>query len=406
LLKNCTGLVFIDVSRGFWLQNAITFMSESIQRPPVATIRKALVLGLVLSLFLTSCLVVPAGAQDSPLPAVELSCGSDPMMDVHPTSDPEASVTCTVTNPTSASEEISITKIEWDGILVEMSLSEDTFTLGAGADDTFEIRFIGQTKIPATVQYSFEIQAKVESWNGLPLGQLPEGFVNVSTSHIGDLNIQSYGMVELLLTDVTTRIMETSSEVEFSFQVTNKGNAADKLEVVFANAAEFETAGFSFPAGTLVSENVGYQGTTSVKTLTIRAPSEMAEDLRLSLLIRAQSTNDESASFSEISIPIEVRSSSQSGSLGDLNLLSSDDPLQIVAIGGGVILALLFIVVLVRVVSKKGPKDKSQPKVLQPIVLPEEPIQDSEVDDLDDFFSDLDDENIVVDEFDDLLDGL
>ncbi len=200
-------------------------MCESIYRPPVATIRKALILGLVLSLFLAPCLVTPAAAQGSPLPAVELDCGSDPIMDVHPTSDAEASVICTVTNPTSASEEISISEVEWDGVLVEMSLSEDSFTLGAGEEDTFEIRFIGQTKIPATVQHSFEIEAKVESWNGLPYGQLPEdGFWVVNTSHIGDLKIQSYGMVELLLSDVTTRYMDTNDEVEFSFQVTNKGN--------------------------------------------------------------------------------------------------------------------------------------------------------------------------------------
>jgi len=381
-------------------------MSESIQRPPVATIRNALILGLVLSLFLVPCLVGPSAAQGSPLPAVELSCGSDPIMDVHPTSDAEAAVTCTVTNPTSASEEISITKIEWDGVLVEMSLSENTFTLGAGEEDTFEILFIGQTKIPATIQHSFEIEAKVESWNGLPYGQLPEGFLTVNTTHVGDLKIQSYGMVELLLSDVTTRNMESGDEVEFSFQVTNKGNSDDNLEVVFANTADLEAAGFTFPKGKSISENVDYQGTSSVKLLSIRAPSGMNEELELPLLIRAQSTNDDSAPFSEITIDIDMKASSQSGSLGDLNPLSSDSPLQIVAIVGGVILALLFIVVLARVVSKKKPKDKLQAKVLQPIILPEEPMQDPVDDDLDDFFSDLDEENADADEFDDLFDGL
>jgi len=381
-------------------------MSESIQRPPVATIRKALILGLVLSLFLVPCIVGPSTAQGSPLPAVELSCGSDPIMDVHPTSDAEAAVTCTVTNPTSASEEISITKIEWDGVLVEMALSEDTFTLGAGEEDTFEILFIGQTKIPSTIQYSFEIEAKVESWNNLPYGDLPEGFWVANTSHIGDLEIQSYGMVELLLSDVTTRNMETGDEVEFSFQVTNKGNSDDKLEVVFADTAELEAAGFTFPKGKLISEDVDYQGTSSVKILSIRAPPEMNEDLNLPLLIRAQSTIDDSASFSEITINVDMKASSQTGGLGDLNPLSSDNPLRIVAIVGGVILVLLFIVVLVRVVSKKKPKDKLQVKVLEPIILPDEPLQDSTDGDLDDFFSDLDDENIEADEFDDLFDDL
>jgi len=367
--------------------------------------RKALILGIVLSLFLGPCLVTPAAAQGSPLPAVELSCGSDPVMNVHPTSDAEISVLCTVTNPTSASEDISITKIEWDGVLVEMTLSEDSFTLAAGEDDTFEILFTGQTKIPATVQHSFEIEAKVESWNGLPYGQLPEGFWVANTSHIGDLKIESYGMVELLLSDVTTRYMDTSDEVEFNFQVTNKGNADDKLEVVFANAAELQAAGFSFPGGTLVSEDVDYQGTSSVKSLTIRAPSEVSSDLRMPLLIRAQSTIDDSAPFSEINIQLDIKSSTQSSGIDGLDSLSSDDTLMYLSIAGGAILVILFLVVLVRVVSKKKPKGAVQAKVTHPIILPEEPDQESN-DDIDDLFSDLDEETTEADEFDDLFDDL
>ena len=381
-------------------------MSESIHRPPVATIRKALILGLVLGLFLAPCLVTPVAAQGSPLPAVELACGSDPVMDVHPTSDPEASVTCTVTNPTSASEVISISKIEWDGVLVEMSLSEDSFTLGAGEEDSFEVSFIGQTKIPATTQYSFEIEAKVESWNNLPYGDLPDGFWVANTSHIGDLNIQSYGMVELLLSDVTTRYLDASDEIEFSFQISNKGNADDKLEVVFANAAELEAEGFSFPLGKSVSESVDYQGTSSVKTLSIMAPSDAGLDLRMSLVIRAQSTKDDSAPFSEINILLDVQSSSQSGGGDGLDILSSDDTILYISIAGGGILIILFLVVLVRVASKKKPTEQLQSKVQQPIILPEEPEQEFQTDDFDDFFSELDEEKAEVDEFDDLFDEI
>lgn len=368
--------------------------------------RKSLILGLVLSLFLAPCMILPASAQDSPLPAVELNCGSDPVMDVHPTSDAEATLVCTVTNPTSASEEISITTLEWDGVLVEMTLSEDSFTLAAGEEDTFEILFIGQTKIPATIQYSFEIEAKVESWNNLPYGQLPDGPWVVNTSHIGDLNIESYGMVELLLSDVTTRYMELSSEVEFSFQVTNKGNADDKLEVVFANAADLEAAGFTFPGGTYVSENVPYQGTSGVKTLSIRAPSDVSSDLRMPLLIRAQSGDDDSAEFSEINIQLDIKAASSSGGIDGLDSLSSDDTLLYVSIAGGSILVILLIVVFIRVVTKRKPKTNDVPQVTQPIILPDEPSEVSGGEDFDDFFSDLDQEPSSADEFDDLFDDL
>ena len=373
----------------------------------MATIPKALILGLILCLFLAPCLVTPASAQDSPFPAVELDCGSDPVMDVRPSSDAEIAVTCTVTNPTSASEEISISEIEWDGDSIEMALSEDSFTLAAGEEDTFEILFTGQTKIPASEEYSFKIEAKIVSWNNLDTGVVPEfleGTLIPNATHSGDLKIETYGMVELQVSDVTTRYMEVSDEVEFSIQVINKGNADDKLEIVFANAAELEAAGFSFPNGTRVSENVDSQDTSSEKTLTIRAPPEVSSDLRMPLLIRAQSTNDDSAPFSEINIQLDVKSSTQSGDGDGLSALGSGDTLLYVSIGGGAILVILFLVILVRVISKKKPKDQLQLKVHQPIILPDEPVE--EADDVDDFFSDLDDEIVEGDDFDDLFDEL
>ena len=60
--------------------------------------RRGAIFSLVMILFLVPLASVPASAQN-PLPAVELSCGSDPMMDVRPTSEAEVSIQCTVKNP-------------------------------------------------------------------------------------------------------------------------------------------------------------------------------------------------------------------------------------------------------------------------------------------------------------------
>ena len=382
-------------------------MSGCIHRGLVATMRKGLILCIVFGLFLAPCLVPSASAQGSPIPAVELDCGpSDPVLDVRPTSDAEVKLQCTVTNPTSASEVISVETIDWDGTLVEMALSEDSFTLAAGEEDTFDIVFTGQTKIPASTDYSFEIGAKVESWNNLPYGQLPDGPWVANTSYSGDLIVESYGMVELLLSDVSTRYMDTSEEVEFSFQVTNKGNDDDTMEVIFVNAADLEAAQFTFPGGKLVSENVAYQGTSSVKTLSIRAPSSVTEDLRMPLIIRAQSGDDNNAPFSEITIQLDIAAPSKSAGIDGLDSLNSDSTLLYASIGGGAILLLLFLVVLIRVVTKKKPKSKSQPQIQQPLILPDEPVQEQAVDDFDDLFDELDEAQPPEDEFDDLFDDL
>jgi hypothetical protein len=369
--------------------------------------RKGLILCIVFGLFLAPCLVPSASAQGSPIPAVELDCGpSNPVLDVRPTSDAEVILQCTVTNPSSASETISIETLEWDGTLVEMALSEDSFTLAAGEEDTFDIVFTGQTKIPASTDYSFEIGAKVESWNNIPIGQLPEGTLVFNTTHAGNLEVEFYGMVELLLSDVSTRYLDTSEEIEFSFQVTNKGNDDDVLEVVFVNSADLEAAQFSFPKGKLVSENVAYQGTSSVKTLSIRAPSSVSEDLRMPLIIRAQSGDDNDAPFSEITIQLDITAPSKSSGIDGLDSLNSDSTLLYASIGGGAILLLLFLVVLIRVVTKKKPKSNAKPQVQQPIILPDEPVQQQTADDFDDLFDDLDETPSPNDEFDDLFEDL
>ena len=78
-------------------------------------------------------------------------------MDVHPNSYQDAVLQCTVTNPTSASEVVEVNKVDWDGVNVEMTLSEDEFTLAAGDEETFNvIVFSGQTRLPASLTHDFE----------------------------------------------------------------------------------------------------------------------------------------------------------------------------------------------------------------------------------------------------------
>ena len=87
--------------------------------------------------------------------------------------------------------------------------------------------------------------------------------------------------------------------------------------------------------------------------------------------------------------------------------MSSDDSLLYISIGGGVILSVLFLVVLIRVLTKKKPKQNQSADIQQPIILPDEPeFEDDFGSDLDEMFSDLDDGPQESDEFDDLFDDL
>ena len=365
---------------------------------------------IVVALFVLPALSASVSAQGSPLPAVELACGADPVMNVHPNFYEDAILQCTVTNPTSASEVVEVTKIEWDGVNVEMTLSEDEFTLAAGDEETFNIIFAGQTRLPASLTHEFEIEAKVTSWNNLPYGQLPEGPWVVNQSYLGDFSIESYGMVELLMSDKTTRELSTSEEVEFTFQFTNKGNDADNIRVSIANEADLVAAGFSFPGGTFISEDVPYQGTSSLRTLTVRSPSELTDDIRLPVLFKAESSVDTSAPSSEITVQLAVAAPGQSNSLGgNLEEVDKDQLLQYGAIGGGVILVLLLLVVLAKATkrSSKPAIGSNAVHIPTPLDVPEEEMSPAASlnNDLDDFFSDLD-EPVQADEFDDLFDDL
>ena len=371
---------------------------------------KTFTAALIVALFVLPAFTTSVSAQDSPLPAVQLDCGADPVMEVHPNSYEDAILECTVTNPTSASEVIEVSKIEWDGVNVEMTLSEDEFTLAAGDEETFNVIFSGQTRLPASLTHEFELEAKVVSWNNLPYGQLPDGPWVVNQSYLGDFSIASYGMIELLMSDKTTRELTIDEQVDFTFQFTNKGNDDDKIRVSIANEADLAAAGFSFPTGPFIAEDVPYQGTSSLRTLTVRSPAELAEDIMLPVIFQAESTVDPSAPASEITVQLSMIAPGQSNSFsGNLEEINTDQLLQYGAIGGGLILVLLLVVVLAKATKRsanKGTVSKVPSTPVPAIDLPEEiDSEDGLADDLDDFFSDLD-SDATPDEFDDMFSDL
>ncbi len=371
---------------------------------------KTFTAALIVALFVLPAFTTSVSAQDSPLPAVQLDCGADPVMEVHPNSYQDAILECTVTNPTSASEVIEVNKIEWDGVNVEMTLSEDEFTLAAGDEETFNVIFTGQTRLPASLTHEFELEAKVVSWNNLPYGQLPDGPWVVNQSYLGDFSIASYGMIELLMSDKTTREFTTAEEVDFTFQFTNKGNDDDKIRVSIANEADLAAAGFSFPEGSFIAEDVPYQGTSSLRTLKLFSPADITEDIRLPVIFKAESTVDPGAPASEITVQLNMVAPGQSNSFsGNLEEIDKDQLLQYGAIGGGLILVLLLVVVLAKATKRsanKGPVGKVVSTPSPAIDLPEESDSEDELaDDLDDFFSDLGGD-APPDEFDDMFSDL
>jgi len=366
-------------------------MKERFNPQQVRNMRRGQIMAFALAFFMLPALSIVTSAQDIPtMPSVEIDCASDPKMNVHPSYYEPVEIICVVRNPSSFEETISVEK-EWDANEIEMILSEDTFTLEADSEEEFIVTFSGPKKLSADTSHSFSIHAQVDS-----VGVVPWDSTNTNATYSGDFTVLTYGMVELEISDKSARTMVLDEARAISFQFTNNGNDEDKIRVSVANEAELIENGFSFPLGSFVAEDVAAGGVSSLREISITAPSEVTEEVRVQMIIRAESSNDDSAEFSEISITIVIEKPNEIAGLGGLDEMSTGDLKKYGAILGAGILGIFILVLALKVVGRRSMKNK----VPQTIELPDDAEQSSvvteDVDDLDEFddlFNDLDEED-------------
>jgi hypothetical protein len=223
--------------------------------------------------------------------------------------------------------------------------------------------------------------------------------LNVNASYEGDFSVSTYGMVELEMSDKSVRTLELDEQRAITFQFSNYGNDEDKIRVSIANEAELLESGFSFPLGSFIAEDVASGGVSSIRDLTVSAPSEVTKEIRVQMILRAESTNDDSAEFSEIVITLLVEKPSEISGLGGLDEMSTGDLKKYGAIIGAGILGIFILVLVLKVVGRRS----SEGANVRTIELPEvEEATKPDVEDLDEFddmFDDLSDEEDDLDSF-------
>lgn len=327
-------------------------------------------------------------------PAVEIECGEDPVLDVHPQRYEPVVMQCTVTNPSSFEETISLEK-EWDGIEVSMTLSEDELTIAAGEEETIDVTFDGQSRISSTLSWDYEISAQVTA-----VGMVPWDNFGANASATGDVTVAEYGMVELLVGNPSKRTLEADSNFNITFSMRNLGNADDMITVSVTNTAELESAGFSFPQTSFVRENVIVDGQSTVRQIDLRTPSDITEDVEISITLEASSGNDNMAETDSITINLLVQPAATTVGGVDLGLssVSSDDLMLYGYIGGGFLMFIFLLVIITRISRRRGSKeivydvedeeDVSYQSVQTPVAVEEE------FDEFDDMFSDLGDDDL------------
>ena len=356
---------------------------------------------ILVALILISVAATTASAQiPTNPPGVEIECGDDPLIDVHPQRYEPAVVQCTITNPSSFEETISLEN-EWDGVEVTMTMSEDELTIAAGEEETIDLTFAkssSNSKLTSDLSWDYEIEAKVMQVQGIPWDNFG---ANASTT--GDVRIAEYGMVELVI-DRGMKTIEANSNFNLSFYMENKGNANDMITVSVANAGELEAAGFSFPQTSFVKEDVMVNGQSSVRQIDLRTPSGLEEDLEITVVLEASSGNDALADIDRVTINLLVEPESTSVGGVDISLssVSTNDLIMYGYIGGAFLLFIFLLLIITRIGKRRRQKaelaydveDEEDVSYQTETIVEDEFEEFDEFDEFDDMFSDISDDDL------------
>ena len=356
---------------------------------------------IFVALILISVVATTASAQvPTNPPGVEIECGDDPLIDVHPQRYEPAVVQCTITNPSSFEETISLEN-EWEGVEVTMTMSEDELTIAAGEEETIDLTFAkssSNSKLTSDLSWDYEIDAKVMQVQGIPWDNFG---ANASTT--GDVGIAEYGMVELVI-DRGMKTIEANTNFNLSFYMENKGNANDMITVSVANVGELEAAGFSFPQTSFVKEDVMVNGQSSVRQIDFRTPSGLEDDLEITVVLEASSGNDDLADIDRVTINLLVEPESTSVGGVDISLssVSTNDLIMYGYIGGAFLLFIFLLLIITRIGKRRRQKAELAYDVEdeEDVSYQTETIEEDEFEEFDDFdefddmFSDISDDDL------------
>lgn len=356
---------------------------------------------IFVALILISVAATTASAQvPTNPPGVEIECGDDPLIDVHPQRYEPAVVQCTITNPSSFEETISLEN-EWDGVEVTMTMSEDELTIAAGEEETIDLTFAkssSNSKLTSDLSWDYEIEAKVMQVQGIPWDNFG---ANASTT--GDVGIAEYGMVELVI-DRGMKTIEANTNFNLSFYMENKGNANDMITVSVANTGELEAAGFSFPQTSFVKEDVMVNGQSSVRQIDFRTPSGLEDDLEITVVLEASSGNDDLADIDRVTINLLVEPESTSVGGVDISLssVSTNDLIMYGYIAGAFLLFIFLLLIITRIGKRRRQKaelaydveDEEDVSYQTETIVEDEFEEFDEFDEFDDMFSDISDDDL------------
>ena len=310
----------------------------------------------VLMLFL----LVPANveAQSAPI-GVEVDCDQSTInINVHPEQNQPVTIACTVKNTGSFAQDISL-ESEVEGNDFSLTLSEDSFDqVAAGEEMSFSAVFAASPRIPVITE-DFTITGRVTSWGMEPV-MVPWGQMNSTGQIAGTVNSLPYSRMDLEVSNPSARNIEAGEEATIQFTIFNDGNRIDNLEVEIVNLQELEDAGFKFVSDPFFRATVNPGSSSDQGDIILQAPAEASSEISIQVELRAFSKLDLDADASEVSIRVNVAASSGGGGsigLDDISTMS-EDSIAIIAMGGGGLIAVIFLLIIISRLTKKAGKQK------------------------------------------------
>ena len=296
---------------------------------------------LFLSMFLLSSgsLIYNASAQN-PLPDIDIDCELESRINVYPGSTYSGFFTCTLSNPTAYSEEVEVT------IASGSLLSTGPGTVNIGPSATLDIQISLRAEQGMSVQnIAVETKAVVVSFNGIDAAALPEASDTADTVAM----IMQYSAPTIQLTEAEITLT-SGQDYDYNVIYGNNGNGAfDKMLIGIEpnNIDQLETAGFSI-FGTVQNIEIESGQTKTVKW-EIFAPKGVAKEQYY--VIDFYVTSDFSCraegfcNTQNILLAVKVLPEPEEGGLASL---TDSSAVTYSAIGGGVLAAVVAIVIFMK----------------------------------------------------------
>lgn len=322
---------------------------------------------VILISILILCMFAPMNVQAQGAPiGVELECSQQTIgINVHPEQNIPVDITCVVKNSGSVSETISVDS-NVEGNSFALSLSESTFELGAGEEESFVASFSASPRI-SVVSEDYNITAQVESWGQDPIPvQFPWSQFGAVSEVGGQVSSLAYSRMTFQVSDKSTITIEEAVDDEDDFEeiqltIFNDGNVDDNIIVQLVNSDELDDLGIAYA---FFSESPLYVGVDSYReTIAPGATSNAGkmifgidklpdEQVSFEIELLAYSANDDDAEPIEVTVDVVILGGDSGGALG-LDSVSSSD-LKLVGMAGGGLIGVIILLVLISRLTKKA----------------------------------------------------